>query len=86
MFDTREEHDSFHYASDSELDYAEAAQIGYYHPERAWVCTDRDVWHRNPYYTGPAQPHPYDDEQDEGGEPPVREARVQYGPFDDIPF
>jgi hypothetical protein len=32
-----------------------------------WILSDRDVWYRNPYYKGPAQPHPefarYDDEE-----------------------
>ncbi len=45
----------------SDHDNHEAQVLGETHPERAWILTDRDVWHRNPYYTGPAQPHPEDD-------------------------
>ncbi len=31
----------------------EARYIG-----RQWILSDYDVWVRNPYYTGPEQPHP----------------------------
>lgn len=62
MFDTLQEHLDFHYATDTELDNAEASQIGSFYPERAWVVTDRDVWHANPYYRGLPVPHPEDDE------------------------
>jgi len=24
----------------------------------AWILTDQDVWLKNPYYRGPAVPHP----------------------------
>jgi hypothetical protein len=37
---------------------AEASHLGAKRPERAWILTDRDVWMRNPYYRGPAVPHP----------------------------
>ena len=49
---------NFTYATDQEWDRAEAYEIGRDHPERAWVLTDRDVWHANPFYHGPAVPHP----------------------------
>jgi hypothetical protein len=48
----------FHYSSESEWDRAEARELGRERPDLAWVCTDRDVWHRNPYYQGPSVPHP----------------------------
>jgi len=48
-------------ATDSDWDRADARQSGQEHPERAWVLTDRDVWHANPFYKGPAVPHPEDD-------------------------
>lgn len=60
----RAEHDAFHYATDSELDRASASELGYDQPDRAWILTDRDVWHKNPYYQGPPVPHPEDDYQD----------------------
>lgn len=50
--------EDFHYSTDAEWDRAEAMEIGAAHPDRAWVCTGRDVWHKNPYYTGPEVPHP----------------------------
>ena len=56
----QEERD-FHVSSDSEWDRAEACEAGAAEPDRAWILTDRDVWHANPYYTGPAVPHPEDD-------------------------
>ena len=48
----------FHYSSDAEWDRAEARELGALHPERAWILTDRDVWHPNPFYKGPPVPHP----------------------------
>ena len=39
-----------------------ADTVGHEHPDCAWILSDRDVWYRNPYYTGPAQPHPEDPE------------------------
>lgn len=62
MYDTLQEHLDFHYASESEADRAEAIAIGYANPERAWISTDRDAWHQNPYYKGPPKPHPEDDQ------------------------
>lgn len=30
-------------------------------PEKAWILTGFDVWEKNPFYSGPPQPHPEDD-------------------------
>lgn len=49
-------------SSASEWDRADALQRGTENPEQAWVLSDRDVWHRNPFYTGAPVPHPEDDE------------------------
>jgi len=79
-----EEHINSLPSSDLEWDNAEAMQIGEENPERAWVLTDRDVWHPNPYYKGPPVPHP---ECDGFYNPPIEERPT--GPdcgFDDIPF
>jgi hypothetical protein len=54
----QDEDRDFHYSTDAEWDRADAAQRGEENPDAAWVCTDRDVWHANPYYKGPAMPHP----------------------------
>lgn len=35
--------------------------IGHDNHERAWICSDRDAWYPNPFYTGPRMPHPEDD-------------------------
>ncbi len=45
-------------STESEWDRADARQRGEENPEAAWVLSDRDVWHRNPFYRGPAVPHP----------------------------
>jgi len=58
-------------ATDADWDRMDARQSGEEHPERAWVLTDRDVWHPNPYYKGPPEPHPEDEPPEEfrgGGE------------------
>lgn len=62
---------SFTYSSDSDWDRAAASEIGSQNPDQAWVLTDRDVWHRNPCYSGPPQPHPEDD-RDEYPDPAQR--------------
>lgn len=46
--------------TDADHDNHEAAVLSALKPEQAWILTDRDVWHKNPYYTGPAEPHPED--------------------------
>ena len=56
----QEERD-FVVATDTDWDRAEAHELGAADPEQAWVCTDRDVWHANPFYQGPPVPHPEDD-------------------------
>jgi hypothetical protein len=48
------------FISEADRQYAEG--YGQDHPEQAWVLSDRDVWYRNPYYNGPAVPHPDDRE------------------------
>jgi len=53
-----EEDRDFHYTSDAEWDAAEADDIGRANPHLAWVYTGRDICHANPYYKGPAVPHP----------------------------
>ena len=42
----------------SEADRGSAAAVGFNHPEKAWILSDRDVWYPNPAYRGPRQPHP----------------------------
>mgnify|MGYP001553102981 FL=1 len=56
----QEERD-FEVATDSDWDRAEARELGAADPDQAWVLTDRDVWHANPFYQGPPVPHPEDD-------------------------
>jgi hypothetical protein len=45
-------------ATNSDWDRAEAFEVGASRPDLAWIVTDRDVWHANPFYTGPPVPHP----------------------------
>lgn len=49
-----------HLATVAEADAEYARNVGMETPERAWILSDRDVWYRNPAYTGPAVPHPED--------------------------
>lgn len=44
----------------AEADAHYAREVGRDNPQRAWILSDRDVWYRNPFYTGPAEPHPED--------------------------
>jgi len=69
FFDTRAEHDAFTYSTAGEFDRAAALEIGAENPDQAWILTDRDVWHANPYYRGPAVRHPEDDPEDADDEP-----------------
>jgi len=38
-------------------------------PEQAWILSNYDTWHKNPFYQGPEQRHPedygFDDDEDE---------------------
>lgn len=77
----------FEYASDTDWDRADALQRGYERPEQAWVCTDRDVWHRNPYYKGPPVPHPEEYESEPAEEPaqPAQDTAQDFpSPFVDL--
>ena len=42
----------------AEIDQNDAWLIGSRNVDKAWILSDRDVWYRNPYYVGPAVPHP----------------------------
>jgi hypothetical protein len=42
------------------IEYAE--NIGRQRPELAWILSDYDTWHANPFYTGPKMRHPEDDQ------------------------
>ena len=99
MYNIQEvEEREFTHSSDTEIDRDEARCIGEHSPHRAWVLTGRDVWHANPFYTGPAAPHPEDDGYLDDDEPhahavgpePMEDAPFSpYGPdedWDDIPF
>ena len=39
-------------------DREQARNWGYLQQDEAWILTDRDVWHKNPFYCGPPVPHP----------------------------
>jgi hypothetical protein len=57
-------YEDFHYTTDAEWDRAEAREQGENNPDQAWVLTNRDVWHANPFYKGPAVPHPEEEVYD----------------------
>ena len=50
-----------------EIDYHDAVSIGEQHRDQEWILSDRDVFHKNPFYTGPRTPHP--EELDDDGVP-----------------
>ena len=75
--DTRQEHNEFTYATDADWDRAAASEIGSANTTQAWVLTDRDVWHRNPYYQGPPVRHPEDDQDDNGPAVPNSEPELE---------
>lgn len=45
-------------------DLDDALDRGARDTDRAWVLSDRDVWHANPFYVGPPVPHPESSEAD----------------------
>jgi hypothetical protein len=55
----------FNYATETELDNHEAFIMGKHNPDVCWICTSRDVWHKNPFYKGPEVQHPeaFDDSE-----------------------
>jgi len=57
MYDEYDDRD-FYYSSDDDWDRANAFEMGADRPNQAWILTDRDVWHPNPFYKGPEMPHP----------------------------
>lgn len=64
MFDAYQEHCDFYYPTETELDNAEAWERGEANPDQAWISTNRDVWHANPFYEGEEVPHPEMYEED----------------------
>ena len=70
MFDDTERNDEL--ATDADWDRLDAQQRSEENPDKEYVLTDRDVWHRNPFYTGAPGPHPddYEQETDDANEPP----------------
>lgn len=45
----------------AEADREWAWNVGRDNSDREWILSDRDVWYRNPSYTGPKGHHPEDD-------------------------
>ena len=39
-----------------------ARNVGRDNQDRQWLLSDYDTWERNPFYTGPDQGHPEDDQ------------------------
>ena len=49
-----------HLATPAEAMKEYAENFGRDNPDKAWILTPWDVWEANPFYTGPAVPHPED--------------------------
>lgn len=45
--------------ADAEREYV--FNVGCEDDTRPWICSDRDVWYRNPFYSGPPVQHPEED-------------------------
>lgn len=45
-------------ATPAEADREYVYNVGAMDPNCAWILSLRDVWYRNPFYTGPAVPDP----------------------------
>ena len=76
----------------AQWDAIEARWKGEEHPDKAWILSDRDVWHPNPHYQGPPVPHPEDwspEDADPNYDPEWFDAPVSghiAEPLDDLPF
>lgn len=74
------------YMSEALAQYARAH--GEAEPEREWILSPYDTWHRNPFYRGPRGRHPEDDFDEEEFEQPVLRTPVSLldQEFDELPF
>lgn len=64
MNEQEREEQEFRVSTAAEWDREDARERGYHDRTRQWILSDRDVWHRNPYYTGPEQRHPEDNDDE----------------------
>lgn len=46
---------------DAEREYTR--NVGRERSDSEWILSDRDVWYRNPFYTGPKGRHPEDNDE-----------------------
>jgi hypothetical protein len=53
-----------HVATGSESLAEFARNAGMDNPDREWLLDPRDVWVKNPFFSGPAGPHPEDEHFD----------------------
>jgi hypothetical protein len=66
VFYSEEDYNDFHnpapMATDTDAMREHARNVGYYalNIDHQWLLDSRDVWVRNPHYTGPEQRHPED--------------------------
>ena len=58
MFNHEDREDRLATIAEADAEYAR--NMGAQRPAQAWILSDRDVWYRNPAYSGPAVPHPED--------------------------
>lgn len=63
---TNQEHLAMNFEALADSEYAQ--EVGREHSDAAWILSDRDVWYKNPFYSGPEVQHPesvieyYDDD------------------------
>lgn len=58
-------------ATVAEADAEYVRNVGYENQDCAWILSDREVWYRNPFYSGPAVPHPESDDFEPGSVDPI---------------
>lgn len=49
------------FATEAQADREYATNVGAQRRDQEWILSDRDVWYRNPFYTGAPGRHPDDD-------------------------
>lgn len=62
MFNENHEDSEDRMATPAQADQEWVRNVGMDRPDEEWILSDRDVWYRNPFYTGVIHPgHPEDD-------------------------
>lgn len=69
--------------SDAVREYAR--NVGAERRDQAWIVSPYDTWERNPFYSGPPQPHPEDNCGDDWEADMLMDAQYGLLPGDPLP-